>query len=291
MYLYIFILLAQFQQKREFVTISPNKPIKAFSSPSSVLDYFSTNLIKPNPDQSTRLCEKRKITDFFSKTITTNTSTTSEPPNKVLRPNKPTKHKTAPSVKKMPGCDFIVDGFSYGSELYKHYFLSHFHSDHYGILNGNFPYGTIYCSSITSKLVEKRLNVPYSCIQPLQLNKKYIIDNIEVVCIDANHCPGSLLFLFKLPDNRYILHTGDFRFTPSMLENPFLLPFTKDKTIDKLYLDTTYLNPEYEFPSQNEIVKIAKTLFQKHYKDNKSLILFGSYTIGKEKMYIYLLYI
>lgn len=284
------------------MTTTPQKPSKPFSSPISILSYFNTNIATPNPNQTTRLSEKRKITDYFSTTASSSSnSSTQQPPTKKVCKDKYIKHKTAPSVKKMPGCDFIVDGFAYTSELYKHYFLSHFHSDHYGSLCSNFNYGTIYCSPITSKLVEKRLNVPYSCLQPLQLNKKYIIDNIEVVCLDANHCPGSLLFLFKLPDNRYILHTGDFRYHPSMLENPFLLPFTtansttttginNNKVIDKLYLDTTYLNPEYEFPSQEQIVQIAKDLFMKHYKDNNSkkcLFLFGSYTIGKEKMYIF----
>ena len=52
----------------------------------------------------------------------------------------------------------IVDGFQYvNNDLSQHYFLSHFHSDHYMGLNKKFSSGKIYCSEVTANLVHKIL--------------------------------------------------------------------------------------------------------------------------------------
>ena len=40
---------------------------------------------------------------------------------------------------------------------------------------------------------------------------------------------------------------GDMRYCPAMLEDPALARF---RGSDALYLDTTYCNPKYTFPSQ-----------------------------------------
>ena len=48
-----------------------------------------------------------------------------------------------------------------------------------------------------------------------------------------------------------ILHTGDFRFNPSMLEYKLLL----SKNIDEMIFDNTYCNPEFNFPTEPVVTK------------------------------------
>jgi hypothetical protein len=67
--------------------------------------------------------------------------------------------------------------------------------------------------------------------------------------------------LFKVPQAnakghlRY-LHTGDFRAAPKMCLHPQIVQ-PINPHIDILYLDTTYLDPRYAFPAQEDSVKAA----------------------------------
>ena len=82
-------------------------------------------------------------------------------------------------------------------------------------------------------------------------------NGVTVTLIEANHCPGSCLFFFEGPQSinaghskftssfvgssrifRY-LHCGDFRASPQHV----LHSVVRGKTIDHVYLDTTYLDP------------------------------------------------
>ena len=68
----------------------------------------------------------------------------------------------------------------------------------------------------------------------------------HVEAIDANHCPGALVLLFTLDDGRIVLHTGDFRYTPSMASSPPLATaLAGGRRLSLLYLDNTYLEPRH----------------------------------------------
>jgi DNA cross-link repair 1A protein len=98
-------------------------------------------------------------------------------------------------------------------------------------------------------------------VHPLPMDVPTVVPDtggVTVTLIEANHCPGSCLFLFEGPQTvdagdsafkspfigsekifRY-LHCGDFRASPQHVMHPAV----RGKNIDHVYLDTTYLDPK-----------------------------------------------
>ncbi|KAL3698658.1 hypothetical protein R1sor_012734 [Riccia sorocarpa] len=167
-----------------------------------------------------------------------------------------------PTVKRIPNTQFVVDGFRNAGLWSVSYFLSHFHSDHYAGITNLWSKGLIFCSEITASLLKHSLQVTDSFVVPLPMGKPVIIDGCEVALVDANHCPGAVQFLFRVPGEagefeRYV-HCGDMRYHPSMKSEPSLCDFMG---ADAMFLDTTYCNPKYVFPSQQESVDyVAETI-------------------------------
>lgn len=124
----------------------------------------------------------------------------------------------------------------------------------------------------------------------MPLGEKLVIDGCEVVLVDANHCPGAVQFLFKIPGSegnfeRYV-HTGDFRFCDSMKSEPVLLEFIGS---DAIFLDTTYCNPKFVFPLQEESIDYIASVVERVSGECKGstgnvLFLVATYVIGKEKI-------
>lgn len=212
-----------------------------------------------------------------------------------------------PKYKLIPGTDFCCDGFHYAkTSLTTNYFLTHFHSDHYGGISKHWNIGTIYCSIPTANLVHQQLGVDRKYLHPLPMHTPTIIASkgtaVTVTLLNANHCPGAIMFLFEV-GKRVILHVGDFRWNYNIMSSQLpLRPYcrkpwlgqesTSLRRIDDLFLDTTYCDVQYDLPTQEEciqaVIKVAEKEMRHSNPSKRSnvLMLFGAYTIGKEAVYM-----
>lgn len=162
------------------------------------------------------------------------------------------------------------------------YLLSHVHSDHLqGLENINFGGAFIYCTQETKELLiriqekanrraareSKQKTYKYGHLRAAYRNTKDLLrviplnmpckiqvgtEDLTVTLFDANHCPGSVMFLVEACNGRAVLYTGDMRadapFLSSFLANPLMVPYTSAlKRLDCIYLDTSasFGGPEY----------------------------------------------
>ncbi|CAF0727805.1 unnamed protein product [Adineta ricciae] len=190
--------------------------------------------------------------------------------------------RNCPFYKKIPGTTFCVDAFNFGNiDGIQAYFLSHFHSDHYGGLNKKFS-NMLYSNQITCNLCKSQLGVRPENMTVLPMNTFTNVHGIDVALLDANHCPGSNMFLFRFPNGKLILHTGDFRAASHLMAHPLLQP----NQIDTIYLDTTYCDSHYRFPSQDEVIQSAVELVSEQLEQNpRTLVAVGTYLVGKERVF------
>ncbi|PWY89076.1 p450-domain-containing protein [Aspergillus heteromorphus CBS 117.55] len=198
--------------------------------------------------------------------------------NEVASRGKQAYQRTCPFYKIIPGFSICVDAFRYGAvEGCQAYFLSHFHSDHYIGLAKSWRHGPIYCSRATANLVSQQLKVDRKWLVPLEFEKTAEVPGtgVQVTLIEANHCPGSAIFLFEKPmgsgptrRTHRVLHCGDFRASPLHVQHALLRPDVVDaatgqlrqQRIDACYLDTTYLSPRYAFPCQEDVIQACADL-------------------------------
>ncbi|GAA98088.1 uncharacterized protein L969DRAFT_102230 [Mixia osmundae IAM 14324] len=200
--------------------------------------------------------------------------------------------RPCPFYKVMEGMPIAVDAFRYGGiKGIKAYFLSHAHADHYTNLSGSWNHGPVYASKTTCNLIVANLGVKPEYVHPLPFDTPTVIAGVTVTLIDANHCPGSCLFLFEAPHTdpkspysktpsrifRY-LHCGDFRASPVHIRHPALA----GKRIDICYLDTTYLNPRYTFPAQEQVVDACAALIKQRI-DGDTTALRKGYQGGQQR--------
>jgi len=189
------------------------------------------------------------------------------------------------SFASLPGvrCDrFEKFGGEGGMTAADQFFLSHCHTDHMVGLDelgrylrrkakGSRINNKLYCSSISKAFMKDRFKIPEKAIVELMPNQPktvHVYDKsdhsmyyIKITAFGANHCPGSLMFLYERLNSegeiiKRILYTGDFRYDSDA-------PLTELKAlhdrlsqpliIDEMYLDTTFCSEQYEsFPTRRE---------------------------------------
>ena len=161
------------------------------------------------------------------------------------------------------------------------FFLSHMHTDHTAGLTSSWNTYRIYCSDLTRKLAIAKLGLRSELVVGLPLDEPVTINLDEVgqemmtvTLIDANHCPGSVMFVFEGYFGR-ILYTGDFRFCERFLTHSA----TKGKKFDILYLDNTYCDPKCAFPSRSSATMTIMEIIRNHPQHK---VIIGLHSLGKE---------
>jgi DNA cross-link repair 1B protein len=115
-------------------------------------------------------------------------------------------------------------------------------------------------------------------------------EGVSVTLFDAYHCPGAIMYLFKGKMGS-VLHTGDFRFCDQVFNNPLLYPPEKKNPVmraisvdvDYLFLDNTFANPDYDFPSRDEAYQSLVNIVKNH---REYRIFIFSYNLGKEEVFL-----
>ena len=180
----------------------------------------------------------------------------------------------------VPGTNFTVDWHSKTDPKFIHSFLSHAHTDHTNGI-GSFRHPRVlHCTPITEKMVLLRYPKVANCIQVHEIGSSAIIENVKVYFLEANHTPGSAMFLFILPSGKKILHTGDFR-----AEDFIVKSIQQFAPIDSLYMDCTYGSSKLNILPRDYCIKFIYERMNAESKRN-SLVLIGTYTIGKEELLI-----
>ena len=163
------------------------------------------------------------------------------------------------------------------------FFLSHMHTDHTAGLTSSWNTYRIYCSDVTRKLAIAKLGLRSELVVGLPLDEPVTInldevgeEMMSVTLIDANHCPGSVMFVFEGYFGK-ILYTGDFRFCERFLTHSA----TKGKKFDILYLDNTYCDPKCAFPSRSSVTMTVMEIIRNHPQHK---VIIGLHSLGKEAL-------
>ncbi|KAJ4975993.1 hypothetical protein NE237_001099 [Protea cynaroides] len=183
------------------------------------------------------------------------------------------------------------------SEQSHAYFLTHLHADHTKGLSSNWSKGPLFCSPVTAKLFPVKFpGFRLSLLRVLQVGISHLLSlvspssgletSVQVTVIDAHHCPGAVMFLFR-GEFGSILHTGDFRWEATSERAHFgkntLLNALKGDKVDFLYLDNTYCNPLYSFPPRDAVAQQVIDVITSHPEHD---IIIGIYTLGKEELLV-----
>ncbi|XP_010499219.1 PREDICTED: 5' exonuclease Apollo-like [Camelina sativa] len=186
-----------------------------------------------------------------------------------------------------------VDRWRNGSQAY---FLTHMHSDHTRGLSGDWSQAPLYCSRTTASLFPSRFPgfdlsllrvVPLSSWTSLSLRSPSSGSTVRLhfMAIDAHHCPGSVMFLFR-GDFGCFLYTGDFRWDADAADEArnTLVDAINESPVDILYLDNTYCNPIYSFPSRQVAANLVADIIAAHPSHD---IIIAVDSLGKEDLLVH----
>ncbi len=138
-------------------------------------------------------------------------------------------------------------------------FLTHYHTDHTGLINHPLVEGkNIHLSKLTKEVLDNKKIWNYANYYIFSNKTPIYIDNLVITPFKADHS-ASDAFMFLIDDGiKKVLHTGDFRMHGLYPWNNEIineLNKNKDLKIDLLIIDGTYYNTNYKFIFEEEIHK------------------------------------
>ncbi|KAG9444197.1 hypothetical protein H6P81_015537 [Aristolochia fimbriata] len=178
------------------------------------------------------------------------------------------------------------------------YFLTHLHADHTQGLSRRWKKGPLFCSPITRKLFPATFpGFDLSLLRVLEIgstssirlvsetSRKEIL--VEVTTIDANHCPGAVMYLFQGEFGSF-LFTGDFRWDAESQRGQqgkdVLMNALNGRKLDFLYIDNTYCNPSFCFPPRAIAAKQVVDIIASHPLHD---IIISISNLGKEDLLVH----
>ncbi|KAK6956629.1 hypothetical protein Daesc_001908 [Daldinia eschscholtzii] len=125
---------------------------------------------------------------------------------------------------------------------------------------------------------------------PLDTPTKIELDptqTIQVTLLDANHCPGAVMFLIE-GNSKAVLYTGDIRSEPwwvnSIARSPIMVEYSTGlKTLDRMYLDTSIVD---DFPLQTKAEGLRELLEKVARYPNDTIFHIQAWTYGYEEVWV-----
>eukprot|EP00198_Chlamydomonas_reinhardtii_P005761 XP_001695097.1 predicted protein [Chlamydomonas reinhardtii] len=160
----------------------------------------------------------------------------------------------------------LVDYFSPASRaipaaLAPYRILTHFHADHYKGLTKSFSGGVVLASPVTARLVAERLRLPAARLRTLPMDTPVTVDGVTLTLVDANHCPGAAMFIAEVlpppPPTQQMQQQQQAGAAGHVKQHPALQALVGRRCT--LVLDTTYADPAYVFPPQQDVLDAVLT--------------------------------
>ncbi|XP_057954625.1 uncharacterized protein LOC131148737 isoform X2 [Malania oleifera] len=189
-----------------------------------------------------------------------------------------------------------VDRWAAGCQAY---FLTHLHADHTVGLSSSWARGLLFCSRITAKLFPFKFpKFRLSLLRILDVGSWNSLSlrspssasetTVQVMAIDAHHCPGAVMYLFR-GEFGCMLYTGDFRWETTngraKTGRTMLLNALEGDAVDTLYLDNTFCNPSFSFPSREVAAQQVVDIIASHPEHE---IIIGIDSLGKEELLLHI---
>ena len=178
----------------------------------------------------------------------------------------------------VPGTDFTVDWHCRTEPKYVHSFLSHAHEDHLaGIRSFKLP-RRLHCTPVTAKMLVQKVPQIRPCLVLHEPGSAFELCGTRIQVLDAGHTAGSAMFLFTLSDGCRVLHTGDFRAEPCVVDGA-----RKFAPVDHLFMDCTFALEKVEIPAREVCSRFVIDVAREKIAQGFTVLL-GTYTIGKEAL-------